>query len=450
MSVDSEAVDGKKGLYELTPESAGDDAPPFRLRFVAGHAYVGINAPDKAMAADGLVPADDILVRDDTAQFSYRVHYQRLPAGLKKSFTDFLTGMGDKFDAAPLPEAGRDAIKKLAGMYKRLGEQVVADGEVAAVRVRLDARTGDVMYEGSLTGRKGSQLAKDIAARKPTTNAFAGLLTPDTVTGFVLQLPLFAPEIREAAAEGVAQGWKQVEGQVPPQYKDVAAEVAAGLGRTVKSGEFDLGAALTGPDKDGLYTVTAAVSYFRTAKLEAAVKKLHADAPEEVQNQIKLDAAKFEGVNIHRAPVGLFLPPEAKKVFGDKASVAVAFAPGGVFLTFGPDSIGAMKAALAAKPGPAKAFDVVVNTGEGDQGGRVGAGRGVGPAVRPGDGDRGQAHLAAVRVDRGRRRVNDPVRDELPPGRRGAVRNGCHRRAARREGMTLPVRGPGAAPAPVT
>jgi hypothetical protein len=60
-------------------------------------------------------------------------------------------------------------------------------------------------------------------------------------------------------------------------------------------------------------------------------------------------------------PVGLFLPPEAKKLFGDRPSVAMAFGPRGIYLTFGPDAVGTMKAALALTPGPAKALDVLVN-----------------------------------------------------------------------------------------
>ena len=65
----------------------------------------------------------------------------------------------------------------------------------------------------------------------------------------------------------------------------------------------------------------------------------------------------------HPTKVADHLPPEAKKVFGDKASVCAAFAPKGVYVTFGPSAVEAMKAALAAKPGEAKALDLVLNPG---------------------------------------------------------------------------------------
>jgi hypothetical protein len=66
-------------------------------------------------------------------------------------------------------------------------------------------------------------------------------------------------------------------------------------------------------------------------------------------------------VNIHR-----ITPPDdegseaAKKVFG-KADVYFAFGPKGIYAAAGPDAVAAIKAALAAKPAPAKEFDLIVN-----------------------------------------------------------------------------------------
>jgi hypothetical protein len=48
-------------------------------------------------------------------------------------------------------------------------------------------------------------------------------------------------------------------------------------------------------------------------------------------------------------------------MFGANATVAVAFAPKGIYAAFGVDAIGAVKEALASKGGPAPALDVVIN-----------------------------------------------------------------------------------------
>jgi hypothetical protein len=357
-----EKVKGAKGLYAVGPaDDADDDAPPVRLRFHAGHAYFGINADDEDMAADELPPVADLLARGEAGQFSYRVYYQRLPAGLKDGFKDFLKKLPEWTAQAPLPDPAKEALTPLVEMYKRYGERFLADGDTAVVRVKVDPATGDAGYEVALTAKPKSPLAKEIAARKPSANDFAGLVGPNAAVGFVMQMPLFAPEIRDAVAVGLEFGRKATADQVPDEVKEIVAELWKGAGRTVKTGEFDLAAALTGPDKAGLFSAAAAISYAGSADLEKVLRKKLADAPEEIQNQVKLDAAKADGVSIHRMPAGLFLPPQAKKAFGDRPSVAVAFGPKGVYVTFGPDAIGTMKQILAAGSGPAKPLDFRVN-----------------------------------------------------------------------------------------
>src|SRR5439155_15388767 len=84
-------------------------------------------------------------------------------------------------------------------------------------------------------------------------------------------------------------------------------------------------------------------------------------APDEVKQLVKLDVAKVGAVNIHQVNFGGFLPDEAQKLFGGDASLTFAFAPNGIFLAFGPDAVATMKEALAVKPAPAPALEVVVN-----------------------------------------------------------------------------------------
>ncbi|MFO0823992.1 MAG: hypothetical protein U0792_12920 [Gemmataceae bacterium] len=79
--------------------------------------------------------------------------------------------------------------------------------------------TGEAALEVGLTGKPGSALAKMIAARQPSTNKFAGLITPDTVAGLRLQLPFFAPELQNAAKIGLDAGQKALLEQAPPDFK---------------------------------------------------------------------------------------------------------------------------------------------------------------------------------------------------------------------------------------
>lgn len=360
-------VKDSPGLYQLlpsnTPTGEQPAKAPARLRFKDRFAYIATNLPDSALAPDKLIPFADLVVQGETAALTYRVHLDRVPASLKKQGFDAVDALVMEANNAPVPDAAKTVVKDLAKLLKRMTDATLTEGDFAAVRVRLDPQTTEAALEVALAPKPGTQLAKDIAARKPTTNRFAGLITADAVASGVIQAPLFAPEIRDAAAAGLETMAAEIRKSdpPPPEFKELFDEAVAGITRTLKSGELDAAVVMTGPDKDGAYSVAGAISYDKTAGLEKVLRGLHANAPNDVKNLFTLDAAKVGEVAIHEAVVGPFLPPEAKKVFGTKASVCLAFAPDGIFVTFGPDAVAAMKTALAVKRGEAKAFDIQIN-----------------------------------------------------------------------------------------
>ncbi len=367
-----EVSEGTGGLYKITQkekpaapkEKGGVNFNPDKMRFKDRHAYFGANVPDEALAADRLVPASELVIPNETAEFAYRVHIDRIPAGLKKQgyeAIDKAVAELQKQPGGPQEEAAKKAAEAFAKFIKRAGDRVLTDGDIAALRVRLDPGTAELALEGALSAKKGSPLAQEIAARKPTTNRFAGLVSSDAAAGLKLQAPLAAAGIQDAVVAGLEQAQKQAGEGAPPEAKPVLDELIKGAIRTVKSGELDLAAALTGPDKDNHFTAVLGLSFDDPSGVEKALRDLHKTAPEQVKSLIKLDVAKVNGVSVHRADVGPFLPPEAQSVFGDKAAACLAFAPKGVYVTFGPNPEEAMTAALKVQPAESKALDVVVN-----------------------------------------------------------------------------------------
>ncbi len=367
LKVKIEEVKGSQGLYRLTPPETAHDKTPALLRFKGRDAYVGFNVKEEKLAADKLVPPSELTLPADNAAFAYRVHLDRIPEGLRKQAFEAVdkavADLKNKPGGGPDEEAAKAVGEEFAKLVKKYGDQVLKEGDTVFVRVRLDPQAADVALEWALSAKKGTDLAREIAARKPSVNRFAGLLTDRSVGGFTFEAPLFAPDVRAAAAKTVDAVADSIRKKDPPpkQFQPLFDEVAAGLARTVKAGDFHAAGALDGPDAGGLYTAAVALSYEDAPKLEKVLRDLYKDAPPEVRGLIKLDDAKAGDVAIHRAEVGQFLPPEAQKVFGDKASVCLAFAPKGIYLTFGPSAVEAMKAALAAKPGEAKALDLVIN-----------------------------------------------------------------------------------------
>lgn len=355
----------KDGLHELPAPGPGAGMTA-AVRFADGYAYLAAGKdPIPALDPKALVPMPKLFDPAERAQFAGKVHFDRLPKELRAKMAQGIEEL--KKQAAQLPiNLGQAEANLLKGVPEELSKLAtryldeIKDADTLTARASVEPGTGEAAFELGLVGKPGSQLAKDIASRKPSTNRFAGLVTKDAAVGFRVQMPLFAPEIRKAAAVGLGALATTAGNEAPPPIKKPLDELFKGLVRTVEAGEFDLAGAMRGPDKDGTFTVVGAVSFEDPKALEKELKDL-VNATPEVKGITTFDAAKAGDVSVHEVKVGALLPPEPQRMFGANASVAVAFAPKGVYVAFGADAINAVKEAVAAKPGPAPALDVVID-----------------------------------------------------------------------------------------
>ncbi len=344
--------------------------PPLkaRMRFADGYAYIASGKdPEPALGAKALIAPNKLLDPAERAAVAAKLHFDRVPAEAKKAVTTALTDLSEKLTGANLGPLGVQERVIVDGFGPGLAKSVArwvpllggADGLTLRLNVELPA--GDLVTELVLTPKSATPLAKELAARKPTANRFAGLLAADTVAGFKTRLPFFTDELREGAAKALESAQKQLPPNGP--QKDVLDELVKGLIRTVKTGEADLVAGVRGPDKGGAFAVVGAVAFDDPAALEKEFKKfIDNTAPPDEKERVKWDAGKAGAVNIHTyklTPGGFF---DVTKPFGgDKAVVAFAFAPTGVFFVLGADPIAVMKDALAVKPTASPVLDVVVN-----------------------------------------------------------------------------------------
>ena len=352
------------GLYELPKSEFADKA---MMRVVGDYAYLcTANDPTPHLDPKAIVPANTLYDVNELALACGKVYPDRLPKEVKAAAEAALAD-GKKFLANP-PNIGAQeaAIMPFAKAFLALGEQAVAAmGQVqdVALRLNLDVPAADMVAELRVTPKAGSLLGTLVAARGPSANRFAGFFTPDTVGGFKLSLPLFTEDIRTAVAGGLDEIKKMAGQNAPPNAKPAADEFFNGLARVAKAGDWDLAAAVRGPDKNGQYSVVAAMSFEDGAAFEKAFRKfVDADAPPTEKENFKWDVAKANGVNIHEYAVAKDASATWLKLFGgNKSSVAFAAGPKGIYITSGADAVGTMKEVLAAKPGPSPAFDVSLN-----------------------------------------------------------------------------------------
>ena len=104
--------------------------------------------------------------------------------------------------------------------------QLTEQAREISLRLDADPKTTDLKLELAITPIPKTALADAIAARPANTNAFAGLVTKDSVQWMLLSAPMFHEDLREALVKLTAIG-RQAAGMLdfaapPPETRTVA------------------------------------------------------------------------------------------------------------------------------------------------------------------------------------------------------------------------------------
>jgi hypothetical protein len=371
IEIKAEAVKDKKGLYTITVPPPLPKAS--HLRFSdGGWAYITLNDGEPTDPKN-LIPVGELLKNADPALISAKMYPGRVPAKLATmvldqideglgGFKGFVAGGQD-----PAAKFLRTYLEQFPKLIRRYTETALKEVEEIGVTLNFDAASGSGVAEMTIVPKAGTPTAREFAAIGPTTNRFAGLVGKDAAFGVTIKAPLFAAEVREvsgAAIDLIDAGLKQAK-DVPEKLRPVLEEVTKGFHRSVKAEKLDAAIALVGPDKGGKFVFVAGLSFDDTAALEKAMRDAAKDSG--LAKEFEFDAAKVGDVSIHKVPLMRLFPEDATreltKVFGDKPTAYLAFAKDAIFLTFGSNALDTIKAAVAAKPGPAPALDVAWNSG---------------------------------------------------------------------------------------
>ena len=351
-----------KGLYTLLPPNA-EDAPPMQLRFDDRYAYLSVNGPIDGMLAKALPNVTDLIDLREPGLFSYRGSMDAYPeAFYKESFGQWdqmRAQLGNMGISKKLQKSIAEAFK----WYEEISIQAYTQGDMYVARLYYERSTKDIVGESVMTAKPNTEMAKYFANLKPNTNQFAGMIQKDATAGVLFSLPITVPELQNVIGDALDEMAAEIKqsGELNADMTGLFDAAHQGLVRTVRSGGFDYATQLTGPDSDGLFSASSALTFDDPSKVEAELKKFIKKQDEGVQSLVELDAAKVGNVNIHKINVGPLMPFEIQNVFGEKAAVCVAFAPKAIYVTFGSDAVATMKVALVGKAGPAPGFDSFVN-----------------------------------------------------------------------------------------
>ena len=361
LKVDAEADAKDADLYELTVE--GGPEATLKLRFKGNVAYVGINVDNADLDPKALPTAASLTLPNEGSWLAMTSYFDRVPPEFVKKIEGSLDQAAGQFGGLPVPQEFRDRMVAFMKVSKKYTAIQYEQGKTVSQRLNFDPKTLQFSIDYKLTPKASTQLAADIAARKPTDNRYTAVVGQDAVAGFVTKFPLFLPELRDGTADLLKLAEEKGLESVPEEYKPAAEEAIKGFARAAKTGRIDIAGSISGPSKDGTYSAAGAISFGDATKLDAELRKLRAGMEANVRGLIKLDVYKAEGVAVHEINAAVALTASQRKIWGDEATVCVAFTKTGLLATFGTDSLARIKELIksAETPKPAEVLDFKVN-----------------------------------------------------------------------------------------
>jgi len=353
-----EEVKDDKGAYMLGGEQF--EIPTY-FRMTATHAFIALNGTPKTVAAKSLIPVRDLHDESETGLFALHLH----PGRADKNYAALATKALDKIAADE--NLGDTETKWIKGL-KPMAEMLLAQTERITFRGDIDPSTKMASLDFQLVPKPNSLLALGFAARKPSTNRFAGAADADGMANTVLlSAPAWSKEIREALAASftdLGNFTKVIFAQGPAaNVQPSIGKIIEGMAAAAKDGSLDFVSITTTPDKDGRIANVIALKVNNPAEVDKELRILAqsvADDNAELAKKINMEAAKHAGTAIHTFDLGEYLDKPMRDLLGADAKLAVACGKHAVYIGLGTTAVDTVKLLLDAKPGEAAPVDVAI------------------------------------------------------------------------------------------
>ena len=268
-------------------------------------------------------------------------------------------GIDRKLSGKKFGESSKDfAIRKV--VVKNIGKgiiQAVKQTDTVSVGWKLDRKATRTYLDLMATARPGTPLAERFAQAKTLKTSFAGFKMPGAA--------LSANWVGQATVEETTAWAKVVQmvrdrlmplvetpGLTPEALKtrkELLGKFFDVVAVTVATGRSDGALCLVvHPDR---VTLVAGGYVADGAKLESVVKPVvrYLSGRHEVLADLKLDAAKFQGVNLHTLSIPAPTNADRAKfirMFGKSLDVVLGFGPKASYLAVGKDAMASLKKAI--------------------------------------------------------------------------------------------------------
>jgi hypothetical protein len=353
------AEKGDDDVYTVMPEKS---PVPIYFRFANKYAYVTAQNKDTLDPKKLLAPTA-VFPKGDQALLTITARIDKIPKGLKQAYLAQMEEALAKAKEEKVTgdtEAEKSLQRELIDGMGQLFTMLTNEGEAVELKLDLDRKTDEFIFELSLSGVEDSSLAASIKKIGQAKSVFGGLKAKDSAISGLIHMGL--PEkIRKAMEPAIDEAIKkELEKETDKTKRDEEEKVVKALLPSLKAGELDAAFDFRGPSKDNLYTVVGGLKVKDGKELEKVVRKAAADAPEADKKKIKFDAAKAGDVAIHQADISGDLDADAKGILGDSPAY-FAFRDDALLIAFGPDALAAIKEAATLKPQVGRPFYLEVS-----------------------------------------------------------------------------------------
>jgi hypothetical protein len=320
---------------------------PFYFKFSDGYLHATIGAKENLVRA--LPPKAYFAAKADSL-ISLAVHVDRIPTDVKMVLLGQVEFQLQK-EKERLKTDEPSASKRRIGGYAldataALLKTVLDEAKTLAFAFTLDPKSDDVVTEFKVTPKTGTYLAEAIgtAGEKPSTTA-GRVNGSNPMLAMNLNLAL-GEKWKEKLVPVVDDVLNAAEAGVDATFAEHFKKIIGSFEPTMKSGDYDLAIAMTGPDDAGKHKLHGFLKSKKMIDLVDALQDFFKILPASIIE------GKFDSSNVNDSKIHAFSfhenPGDLERLF-DSKTVYMGVKDDLLSFGFEPEAKG-LKAALAATP----------------------------------------------------------------------------------------------------
>ena len=358
------AVDDQPGVPGFSHKISGPDNNPTLFALNAkGYALLSL-IPDGSDQIKEMDPSTWAPKGRPSAALSARVRVSDVPQALKDQFAEQMDGqMRQQGDRNP-GEKDAEYRARMATQNLMAGaiKGIVQDGDIVEMDIDLDRKAGEMSVNLSLTGKPGSDMAKNLAAFKGRQSRFREM-GRDAPLGAWISVPM-AKDLRDAFSEGFESLRKADLPEIATEDQKKLFNRFVDLAKSELSApELDYGLAVRQSAAAGGKTPHYVIVGGMKVKDGRAFDRLLRDGLAQIKmekgRKLTLDVAKAaDGSPIHQMtkPYDKDDKNDANvsRLFGE-ASLSFAFREDAILFAFGEDGVKSLRTVIEGLSSPAPA-----------------------------------------------------------------------------------------------